>query len=337
MQPVVERTRPWLMRGDRDPAVRPLQEALNRRGASPRLSVDGDFGRHTHAAVIDFQKKTPEIQNVTGGVAGEKTLRALAFDERVCLPMRRPRVAGPISRPAHEDASPDWRKELGLGFERVSYGNLCMDPNTETLAPVPGLAYVVSGCEKLAGSRVTCPDGVWLRHGPADPDRTLQDRNECALYPQCFGVSRCGTWRRGPQVMKLAPASLRPGTVVATMRDGVYHSDYSGRSHVGVFDSFAMQGDKVVGFYLWEQYNGADIGRVLKKFGEPYVWWTYEKKSHPENDIPNIDTGYAGADGKTHWRYEKNLVYKYFRQPWVRYGEEYFVVYSDGKSARETD
>jgi hypothetical protein len=55
--------------------------------------------------------------------------------------------------------------------------------------------------------------------------------------------------------------SLAEGTVIATMRDGVYHSDYSGRSHVGIYlrhDPYT-NGRSSGGVWMMDQYNGAPI------------------------------------------------------------------------------
>jgi hypothetical protein len=61
-----------LRRGSTGPKVESLQRALNGRGAS--LSVDGDFGPATEAAVRAFQQRNGLAVD---GVAGPQTLRAL--------------------------------------------------------------------------------------------------------------------------------------------------------------------------------------------------------------------------------------------------------------------
>ncbi|GHV19795.1 hypothetical protein FACS18949_15210 [Clostridia bacterium] len=48
-------TRPVLKRGASGAAVRDLQEILHKRGANPKLSVDGSFGPATYTAVQKFQ------------------------------------------------------------------------------------------------------------------------------------------------------------------------------------------------------------------------------------------------------------------------------------------
>lgn len=65
---------PSLSFGDSGPAVKALQQALNAKGAD--LEVDGDFGRGTLAAVMDFQASNGLPVD---GVAGPRTLRALGL------------------------------------------------------------------------------------------------------------------------------------------------------------------------------------------------------------------------------------------------------------------
>ncbi|MCB9638266.1 MAG: peptidoglycan-binding protein [Myxococcales bacterium] len=61
-----------IRRGAEGPAVRELQEALNRNGAG--LQADGDFGPRTQAAVRDFQRQNG-LQ--ADGIVGPRTLEAL--------------------------------------------------------------------------------------------------------------------------------------------------------------------------------------------------------------------------------------------------------------------
>lgn len=65
---------PALSLGDQGPEVRALQARLVALGAD--LEVDGDFGRNTLAAVMDFQsKKGLDVD----GIVGPQTLRALGI------------------------------------------------------------------------------------------------------------------------------------------------------------------------------------------------------------------------------------------------------------------
>jgi hypothetical protein len=68
----------WLRRYDKLPAVAVAQMLLNRTGAS--LTVDGDFGPATKAAVVNFQsghRLTPD------GVIGQNTWPRLVHQERL--------------------------------------------------------------------------------------------------------------------------------------------------------------------------------------------------------------------------------------------------------------
>lgn len=67
--------RPTLRRGSRGQAVSELQQALNARGTTPPLTVDGIFGRATAAAVRSFQA---QANLGVDGVAGPRTWTALA-------------------------------------------------------------------------------------------------------------------------------------------------------------------------------------------------------------------------------------------------------------------
>lgn len=62
-----------LRQGDRLPTVGVLQKLLNRSGAA--LKVDGDFGQHTHDAVVEFQKKRGLKHD---GIVAEETWTRLA-------------------------------------------------------------------------------------------------------------------------------------------------------------------------------------------------------------------------------------------------------------------
>lgn len=61
-----------LSRGSQGPRVEALQRALNNQGAS--LTVDGDFGPGTEAAVRTYQRQNALTAD---GIAGPKTLRSL--------------------------------------------------------------------------------------------------------------------------------------------------------------------------------------------------------------------------------------------------------------------
>jgi hypothetical protein len=88
------------------------------------------------------------------------------------------------------------------------------------------------------------------------------DKSECAALVQSFGVSNTNRWRRGPRVQDIE--TLEPGTVIATLGSGVYLSDYSGKSHVGIF----LRKDDL-GLVMLDQFRGGEgvLGIRYKKFG----------------------------------------------------------------------
>jgi peptidoglycan hydrolase-like protein with peptidoglycan-binding domain len=66
----------YLNPGDSGMAVRLLQEALNKKGAKPKLSEDGGYGAMTKKAVEDFQRAS-KLQ--VDGIAGPVTLKKLSL------------------------------------------------------------------------------------------------------------------------------------------------------------------------------------------------------------------------------------------------------------------
>jgi hypothetical protein len=74
--PLPARPMPLLRRGSVGGAVRTLQAALNKAGASPRLAVDGVFGPRTLTEVKDFQRKK---RLVVDGIVGPRTWKALGY------------------------------------------------------------------------------------------------------------------------------------------------------------------------------------------------------------------------------------------------------------------
>ena len=68
----------WLRKGDKLPAVAAAQALLNRTGAS--LTVDGDYGRRTKAAVAAFQNSRSLSDD---GVIGRNTWPRLVVHERM--------------------------------------------------------------------------------------------------------------------------------------------------------------------------------------------------------------------------------------------------------------
>ncbi|OYW59661.1 MAG: hypothetical protein B7Z40_21215 [Bosea sp. 12-68-7] len=310
-RPVCDPREPKLLRGDKHAAVRIVQDALNRRGS--RLAVDGDFGGHTERVVKKFQHDMERVQGATAGVVGLSTLNALG----ITRPVRDMLVKAP---PKHVEGN-DWHGKLG--FSRVSLGGMSVDPNTRRPVPAIGTGWVLSGHESLVGGRITNSDQVWHFHDAEDPDRTTIRNNECALLAQAFGCGGTRYWRRGPHVRSLA--HLPRGTVIATLRDGVYWNDHSGRSHVGIFDGFLP---KKKGFRMYDQSNGANIALRDYAFYDSYdpdeVVEKKTKSNHGDLTIPVYDDAHRLL-GYTVIEHDYYKSHKFKR---IGIGDEYYVMYS---------
>ena len=300
--------------GDQGSIVREVQGNLRFTGAA--IKVDGLFGAKTDAAVRAFQKSRGMAQD---GVAGPRTLSALhslqapkkapaqdSFDpgrfgawlarlpgavydaitpEEAGLPTRAAptaRQVAPAARPAAPTAShgkPVVSPGQNRKHRRISF------PGHE------GRGYVLQDFERYENYAIRLLPSVSV--APWDPKKLIN--NECAQLVQFFGVARTRDWRRGPQVCFLDQGEIPPGTVVATLRDGRYHNDYSGRSHVGIYLRHDPVGTKGGGVLLLDQFNKNPIKRRLKRY--------------------DGDTSAAGPIRATGRRYN-----------WSGDGEEYFVL-----------
>jgi hypothetical protein len=104
---------------------------------------------------------------------------------------------------------------------------------------------------------------------------------------------------------------LPEGTVVATLRDGNYHSDYSGRSHVGIYLShedyqeYKVSQDRKSGVWLFDQFNANAIGK------RHYLY--------------AIDADEFGKVAKKTWTDSDGNVQER-RVQWMKDGEEYYVL-----------
>lgn len=74
-----------LRRGDRGAAVVALQKQLNELGASPELSIDGEFGPATEEAVRQMQRK---IGLTVDGIVGPKSWQAFTGEDDESDPVR---------------------------------------------------------------------------------------------------------------------------------------------------------------------------------------------------------------------------------------------------------
>jgi peptidoglycan hydrolase-like protein with peptidoglycan-binding domain len=319
-----------LRKGSSGPAVRELQGNLRALGHGTR--VDGSFGPETEKAVRAFQASS---RLPVDGVVGPRTRNAL-------LGAKTPRIGNDPFDPA------DLARWLsGLGRQASDWWNGSGEPAPAAQAqPRPGRAAPSQASRPATGSRGAPPvvspgqnrqfsrlsfpgyEGrAWLLKDfnrfrgmqvQLLPNKVVRQfaatpklRNECAQFVQLFGVPNTRSWRRGPQVCHLAPGELPVGTVVATLRDGRYFSDYSGRSHVGIylghddFGEYRRTGSKTAGVTLLDQYNGVRIDRRVKAYA--------------------ADANAQGAKSKKAW-VDSAGHRQTNRVSWVKDGEEYFVL-----------
>lgn len=155
------------------------------------------------------------------------------------------------------------------------------------------------------------------------------EKDECAALVQCLGVSNTRYWRRGPRVQDMRPQGPEPGTVIATLGKGVYYSDYSGQSHVGIF---LMQDRR--GLVMLDQFVGGNTGIRRKPFSFEH------KETHLR---PSQFLGHAFRREVTDK--SGNKIYgQDYRYDTVRTrtnltsdGSEYYILLDDGKVARHDD
>lgn len=274
-------------KGDHGPIVREIQGNLVRTGHP--VKTDGLFGSETDAAVRAFQKghKLP-----VDGVVGPGTLAVLhrrpaqpkppgqdGFDP-AAFGAWLARLPGeiydailpdkPTVAPARPVARPETRPETPKAPERPTRatGKPVVSPAQNTkhrrisFPGYEGRGFVLQDFEKYENYAIKLLNGYSV--APWDPRNLI--KNECAQFVQFFGVPRTREWRAGPQVCFLEQSDIPSGTVVATLRDNLYHNDYSGRSHVGIYLRHDPFGTKGGGVLLLDQFNKNPIKRRLKRY-----------------------------------------------------------------------
>jgi hypothetical protein len=305
-------------KGDHGSGVREIQGNLRLAGLP--LKVDGRFGPETDAAVRTFQKSH---HLPVDGVVGPRTLAtlhnrskksavpaadrfdpaefgrwlsqlpgtiydALTPDAAQATPAApRPRAA---ARAPAAAAAPKAAAAVPRGKPIVSP----RQNRQHRRLTIPGHAesgYVLQDYEKYKGYAIELSPGRSIAPWNAAALRN----NQCAHFVQFFGVALTKAWRRGPQVCFLEQGEIPVGTVVATLRDGFYHNDISGRSHVGIYLGHDPVGTKGGGVWLLDQWKGVAIDRRKKRY--------------------DGDTGRAAPIRATGRRFN-----------WSNDGEEYFVL-----------
>jgi outer membrane protein OmpA-like peptidoglycan-associated protein len=197
-----------------------------------------------------------------------------------------------IQKPASESSKAD---EKPGAFERISFDGY------------EGKGYVIKDFKKYQGCAIQLnPEKV----SPAGVDLPDGFNNQCVSFARYFGLPQTSDWKKGPRVCDLKPGELPEGTVVATLRDGLYHSDNSGRSHAGIYlahddyGEYSKSGSDTAGVKIMDQWKGASIDSRLKKYSV-----NAEKETNKKMAWTDIDGG----------KHEN-------RANWINDGEEYYVV-----------
>ncbi len=332
-----------VFKGSHGIVVRELQGNLARSGVP--IKIDGVFGPETEAAVRRFQTGA---HLPADGVVGARTWAALhgapatprraadrapmhdSMVERVLkdvgqwwdgvtAPAATASASAPSTRPASvapraaastpraapsASSAPAGAPHLATFTDSSRYQRIRFDG-------YEGRGWVVKGFEELRGKQIHEIGGGRFAINPVGAS-PLFHNNECVALVKYFGLPATSTWRRGPQVCDFAPGTLPVGTVVATLRDGAYHSDYSGRSHVGIYishddhASWSASSRPNAGVQLFEQWNKAIIGKhPIKRYA--------------------VNADAIGNKARKAWRDGSGQLHTR-RVSWTADGEEYYVV-----------
>ena len=278
--------------------VRRFQMAANAKLKKKTLPENGDVNWNTRRAMgIDEALAADDAINLPDGVAAAQfALTATEIE-----------AGGPGDRftgRAYRVANLD-KLLASLGLKDAKAGTV----SDKRIAPLDEGTFVVSQGHVLYGSAA--------------------DKSECAALVQAFGVPNTNRWRRGPRVQDIE--SLTPGTVIATLGTGVYLSDYSGKSHVGIF---LRKTD--LGLVMLDQFRGGDgtLGIRFKRFGA-------EHKKTRVKASKFIDPGYSYRMEVTDKRGKKGFARDYsldtvrYRENLTGDGSEYYVLLDDGGVVRE--
>jgi hypothetical protein len=328
-----------ISRGKSGPVVRELQQNLRQRGA--QLKPDSLFGPETEKAVRAFQTSAhlppdgvvgPRTWNALHGVARQPRQvperpiqRDWSFEQMLKdtgawleehnpfggggdgappAPASRPRPAAPqpgVPRAAHPTAGASAAPRVVTGTDGARFTRIGFDG-------YDGRGWVIKNFADLKGKQIREFRNGTFAVNPVGAKRF--GISECVHLVKYFGVPYTGTWRRGPQVCHFKPGELPVGTVIATLRDDVYHSDYSGRSHVGIYlghddyGAFLAGRSKTTGVRMSNQWNGQVVQDSTKAYA--------------------IEADAYGGASKKAWNNNGKMVKN--RLSWTKDGEEYFVV-----------
>jgi hypothetical protein len=254
----------------------------------------------------------------------------------------------------------DWRTRLVMGIDEKLAGDdaiLLPDAVVAKLSPLTALelkaapprehyvgnAYRVENLDKLLAALGLTERRVGTvstkRIAPLDEGRFLvpeghalyaaaREKSECAALVQSLGVPNTNRWRRGPHVQDIE--ALAPGTVIATLGEGVYLSDYSGKSHVGIFLDKTRHG-----LVMLDQWAGSD-----GKLGIRFKPFSASHHDRPVNMARLIDPNYSyrssviDKDGRTSWRHDYSLKTLSVHADLTGDGSAYYILLDDGHVAR---
>jgi hypothetical protein len=209
--------------------------------------------------------------------------------------------------------------KLGLKFDPTNTKPLLSDYR---VAPLDEGKFIVPKGHILFGPATEKLGQLGLK-------KTAFDKSECAALVQCLGVANTDQWRRGPWVQ--GTDFLAPGTVIATLRSGVYLSDYSGRSHVGIF-----LGKDHHGLWMLDQFRGGTgtVGIRRKTFGAPHHEVRVKASTY-------LFDGYSyrreivDKDGKKIYGHDYSLDTIRTKSELTGDGSEYYILLDDGEVARK--
>lgn len=305
-------------KGDRSVAVREIQGLLNSWFRAFRVKPDGDFGAKTEAAVMDFQREAGLLPD---GIVGPKTYAALHG-----VSIGEPSGVDTLS--VIEEGFTALKGLVGNALKSITTGNPIAQRSTNSpsvhskkddqqkltrgrFQGYEGRSYIISSeaYKRFEGGAIQLGQPrVVLERGKPIP---LGLKNECVHLVAYFGVPWTREWRRGPRVCDFLPGELPVGTVVATLRDNCYYSDYSGRSHVGIYLSHGcyerfLKSRDGSGVLMMDQYNGHEIAQRLRQYKTEADTETETRAKKPWTD----------SQGRRRER----------RVKWIRDGEEYYVL-----------
>lgn len=301
-----------LARGPFDPDLRYwvklFQESFNRSATPAVTSVKAKLPNKKLAAAGDIDWGTRVVMGID---------EALARDDAILLPAGIGAKVGGLTatelKAAHRN-----ERFVGNAYRVEGLDGLLAKLG---LRDVPEEAVSKMRIAPLDEGNFIVPEGHVLYNAAAD-------KSECAALVQTLGVPNTNRWRRGPRVQDID--YLPRGTVIATLGTGVYLSDYSGKSHVGIF---LAKDDH--GLWMLDQYRGGQgkLGIRFKKFGAPHSRTRVSASRYLVDDY-SYRMEVVDKDGSKSYARDFSLETIRYRTNLTGDGSEYYVLLDDGKLAR---